>query len=176
MLVLSIDPGLVNIGVCLMDTNEKQILYADKVHICTRMKDLMTESEIIPRVYECFFTGKIGKMLDLADIVLIEQQMKRKFLLIQYTIGAICFEKHKAYEFVSPKRIKTFFHSGKQSRKQNGKNVKGKFNNHAENKKTAVAIATYYYPQFMLRVNSKKRDDVADAILQARWYAMRKNS
>lgn len=170
MLVFSIDPGLVNIGVCFMDTSENKILYADKVQMCNRMKDLKSEAEIIPRVYKLFFTGKIGQMVDAADVVLIEQQMKRKFLLIQYTLGSFCFEKHKSYEFVSPKCIKTHFNSGKVSRKKAGKSVRGKKNNHAANKKAAVEIATHLFPQFMLRVNSKKRDDVADAMLQAKWY------
>lgn len=171
MLIFSIDPGIVNIGACLFDSVTGEIVWADKVQLCARMKDMKTEAEIIPRVYKIFFTEKIYSMIQSAGIVLIEQQMKKKFFLIQYVLGAICFEKNIEYKFVSPRSIKTHFKSGKTSRKKTGTSVRGAKNNHAANKKTAIALATHLFPKFMLRVNVKKRDDVADAILQAKWYA-----
>ena len=171
MLVFSIDPGLVNLGVCFYDAVDNNVLYADKVQLTAKMKDLKTESEIIPRVYKVFFTGKLWDMIKDADIVLIEQQMKKKFFLVQYVLGAICFEKHIAYEFISPRSIKSHFQSGKVSRKGTSAAVRGKKSNHAANKKQAVALALELFPKFMGRVTSKKRDDVADALLQAKWYA-----
>jgi len=169
-MILSIDPGIVNIGACLFDTDNDEVLWADKVQLCVRMKDMKTEAEIIPRVYKIFFTDKIFQMMKNVDIVLIEQQMKKKFFLVQYVIGAICFEKGIDYKFVSPRSIKTHFQSGKTSRQKSGTSVRGAKNNHAANKKTAIALATQLFPRFMLKVHVKKRDDVADAILQAKWY------
>jgi len=170
MLIFSIDPGIVNIGACLFDTSDNKVIWADKVQLCAKMKDMKTESEIIPRVYKVFFTDKIFEMIQAADIVLIEQQMKKKFFLIQYVLGAICFEKGIDYKFASPRSVKTYFKSGKTSRKKTGTSVRGSNSNHAANKKTAIELATKLFPSFMLRVNVKKRDDVADAILQAKWY------
>lgn len=170
MRIFSIDPGIVNIGACFFDTTDNEVLWADKVQLCARMKDMKTEAEIIPRVYKVFFTDKIFNMIKSSDVVLIEQQMKKKFFLIQYVIGAICFEKGIDYKFISPRSIKTHFQSGKTSRRKSGTSVRGAKNNHAANKKAAIELATKLFPKFMLRVHVKKRDDVADAILQAKWY------
>lgn len=170
MLIFSIDPGLVNVGACLYDSTESKIVWADKVQLTPRMKDLKTEAEIIPRVYKLFFMGELWEMIKSADVVLIEQQMKKKFLLIQYVIGALCFERNIDYKFVSPRSVKVHFKSGKASRKKEGKSVRGAKNNHAANKKAAIKLATALFPEFMLRVTATKRDDIADAVLQAKWF------
>jgi hypothetical protein len=175
MYVFSIDPGLVNIGVCFYDTTEQRIIFADKVQMVTRMKDLKTESEIIPRVYKLFFTGKMWEMIRTSSVVLIEQQMKKKFSLIQYVLGAICFEKEINYKFVSPRAVKTHFGSGKTARAGTRAAVRGNKNNYSANKKAAVALATTMFKPFMAKLSVTKRDDVADALLQAKYFADKEN-
>jgi len=170
-LVFSIDPGLVNVGVCLYNATQDTIVYANKVQLTPSMKEMKTEAEIIPRVYKLFFQGPLKEMIDKASIVLVEKQMKRKFYLVQYVIGAVCFHEAKEYRFVCPRSVKTHFKSGKLSRKISGTSVKGSKKNHTENKKTAVELATKLFPAFMQKVTAAKRDDVADAVLQAKWYA-----
>jgi hypothetical protein len=169
-LIFSIDPGVVNIGVCWFNATKNKILFADKVQIAPRMKDVKNESEIIPRIYKLFFIGKIYEMIKVSNVVLIEQQMKRKFLLFQYSLGAILFEKNIDYVFQSPRSIKTQYSIGKTARKKAGKSVKGVKNNHAANKKAGIDLISKLYPKFMNKVNLKKRDDIADAVLQARYY------
>ena len=169
-LIFSIDPGLVNIGACWFNATTNEIIWADKLQIVPQMKHLKNESQIIPRIYKLFFTGKIYEMIKESNVVLIEQQMKRKFLLFQYTLGAILFEKSIDYIFQSPRSIKSQFSIGKTARKKAGKSVKGSKNNHAVNKKAGIDLVSKLYPKFMSKVSLKKRDDVADAILQARFY------
>lgn len=177
MLIFSIDVGITNIGVCLYDTDEnKKIVFADKVSIAGSLKEFKKSGEhsIIPRVCKLlFFEGKISDMVDAADVVIIEQQMKRDMLLIQYTIGTFCFERNKKYEFINPRSVKTYFGCGKLSRKGTSKSVKGKKNNHAQNKKEFIALASKLFPSFMSKIPHKKKDDVSDAILQAVYYSHR---
>jgi len=167
MLIVSIDPGIVNIGFAVFDSLTKEIVFADKIRLVTQMKMLKKESELIPRIYQLFFTGKIGSYLNSCDLVLIEQQMLKKFILVQYILGTLCFEKNINYQFFSPRIVKTYFASGKTARKDRGKSVRGVRNNYKANKKTAIEIASHLFPAFMKRVCKDKQDDVADAILQA---------
>lgn len=172
MYIFSIDPGIVNLGVCFFNGSTNEVIYADRVQLAPRMKDMKCESEIIPRVYKVFFTGKLWEMIKASDIVLVEQQMKKKFFLVQYTIGAILMEKCIDYKFISPRTVKTHFGSGKTARKKStGKTVRGAKVNHALNKKAAIIIATDLFPRIMGPLPQKKRDDVADAILQAKCWA-----
>jgi hypothetical protein len=170
--VLSIDVGIVNVGVALMNAKTGQIAFADRLSLAPALRAMSKESEITPRVFKLFFDEKSPhrRLVDMARIVLIEQQMTSKQKLIQYTIGAYCLMLNKAYRYVGPKSIKAFYNTGKFSRKKAGKSVRGRKENHAANKKAAIALAKQKWPSVMARVDSKKQDDVADALLQASWF------
>lgn len=184
MLIYSIDPGLVNIGVTLFDTSKKTkpIVFADKVQLVKRMKDLKSEDEMITRCYALFFdtqNSEHARRLQSADVVLIEQQMKRKYLIFQAILGSLCFAHNKKHVIVRPIQVKKMFGTGSASRntttsrKRKGAAAKvvTKKTSHAANKKAAVEHATALFPAHMRNISATKRDDVADSLLQALWYA-----
>lgn len=171
--IFSIDPGIVNIGAACYNGKTKEILFANKLTLAPSLKAMENEAEIIPRVYKLFFddvNSPYKKMIDNSKIVLIENQMKRKMLLIQHVIGAICFEKNIKYEFVAPQCIKTHFGTGSRTRAKSGVILKGKKTNHKANKKMGIAKANELFPEYMKNVSITKQDDIADALLQALWY------
>lgn len=171
--IFSIDPGIVNVGVVCLNYKTDRIHFANKLTIAPSLKSLTNEAEIIPRVYKLFFdpVSPYRTMINESRVVLIEIQMKRKFLLIQNIIGAFCFAFNLDYEFVSPKSIKGYFGTGKYSRLKKGIRVK---DNHKANKVEAVLKAMELFPTHMSKIQISKRDDVADALLQAYWYGKTK--
>jgi hypothetical protein len=170
--IFSIDPGIVNIGAACYNGKTKDILFANKLTLAPSMKAMANEAEIIPRVFKLFFdnASPYKKMIDNSKIVLIENQMKRKMLLIQHVIGAICFANNINYQFVAPQSIKVHFDTGKKSRAKQGIKLKGNKTNHKANKKMGIAKAIELFPAYMKKVSVTKQDDIADALLQAVWY------
>lgn len=171
--IFSIDPGIVNVGVTFYDYAKGEVLFSDKLTLCPSLKALKSEEELIPRIYKLFFDDKNSpykKMINSAKIVLIENQMKRKMLLIQHVIGAICFCNNIDYKMVAPQSIKAHFDTGSYARKKTGNEVKGKKNNHGANKKMAIAKAAELHPQLIENCDKTKQDDIADSLLQAIWY------
>lgn len=171
--IFSIDPGIVNMGAACYNGVTSDILFADKLTLAPSLKSLDNEAEIIPRVYKLFFddiNSPYKKMIDNSKIVLIENQMRRKMIIIQHVIGAICFEKNIKYEFVAPQCIKTYFNTGKKARANKGVVIKGKKKNHGANKKMGISKAEELFPKYMAKLSVSKQDDVADALLQALWY------
>lgn len=174
--IFSIDVGIVNMGVALLNGVTKEIIFADKVSLASRLKEIKSDSELLPRIKTCFFKegSKMNKMVQESDVVLIECQMKRKMIIIQHIIATICSERGKMFYFVNPSCIKRHFGTGFHARRQKGVVVKGKKTNHKLNKKSAITMASSLYPTFMKSLTVSKRDDVADALLQARWFAEKK--
>ena len=153
MLVASIDIGVVNLGFALLNNNV--IVFADKIqlHPKGRGKGKLKEYEIIEKVNKLFFQSEYTKYINMADIVLIENQMSRINLLIQYTIGTFLHEKKKNYRFIRPHDVKSQFNISTKS--------------HSGNKRAAVKYASSIYPQFFKTLAADKQDDVDDAVLQA---------
>ena len=169
--VFSIDPGIVNLGVCCYDKHSKKIEYANCERLADKIKNI-SEHEVLRLVHQRFFGScHISKMLAGSSMVLIEIQMKRKFLLVQHAIGAYCIERGYAHKFVSPRSVKVHFDIGKSARDRSGAGVRGKSNNYAANKKQDILVAESLHPSFMRSLPQGKKDDVADAILQARYFA-----
>lgn len=172
-LVFSIDPGIVNVGVTFYDYGKGEVLFADKLTLAPSLKAMKNEEEIIPRVFKLFFddaNSPYKKMINSSRIVLIENQMKRKMLLIQHVIGALCFAGNLDYKMVAPQSVKAHFDTGSYARQKVGVVVKGKKNNHAANKKMAIEKAKELHPQLLERCGKLKQDDIADSLLQAIWY------
>jgi hypothetical protein len=172
MLILSVDVGIVNIGIVCFDTTEKKIVLADKFSLAPRLKALKSEDELVPRVYKLFLdaSSKLSKYFKLSDLVLIEQQMKRKMLLIQNILATFCFSMNKDYLFVNPRCVKKYFDIGSFKRKKMGKPVKGAKNNHRANKLMAIKKVNEMLPGFLQRFKTSKHDDISDALLQVLWY------
>ena len=173
--IFSIDPGIVNVGAACYNGKTGEILFAGKLTLAPSLKVMENEAEIIPRVYKLFFDNNspYRKMINHSKIVLIENQMKRKILLVQHVIGALCFANNINYEFVAPQSIKAHFNTGSRARAQNGVVLKGKKTNHAANKKMGIAKAKELFPEYMKKVSVAKQDDIADALLQAVWFSQK---
>lgn len=172
--IFSIDPGIVNVGVACYNGKTGDILFANKLTLAPSLRVMENEAEIIPRVYKLFFddaNSPYKKMIDNSRIVLIENQMKRKMLLIQHVIGALCFANNINYEFVAPQSIKAHFKTGARSRAEKGIVLKGNKTNHKANKALGIEKARALFPEYMSKVSVSKQDDIADALLQAVWYS-----
>lgn len=168
--VLSVDPGIVNVGVALVNAKTGAVGFVNRLTLAPSMKAMAKESEITPRVFKLFLQ-EYRPLLDRAAIVLIEQQMKTKMKLIQYTLGALCMAINKPYRYIGPKSIKAFYNTGKFSRKGTGDAVRGNKSNHAANKKAAIKLAFSKWPAIMAKIDKNKQDDAADALLQASWFS-----
>lgn len=167
--ILSVDPGIVNVGCALVNAKTGAVGFVNRLTLAPSLKAMSKESEITPRVFKLFLQ-EYRSLVDRAAIVLIEQQMKTKMKLIQYSLGAFCMAINKPYRYVGPKSIKAFYNTGKFSRKGTGEAVRGKKNNHAANKKAAIRLALQKWPAVMAKIDKKKQDDAADALLQAAWF------
>ena len=171
--IFSIDPGIVNVGVSCYDYVSNQVIFSGKLTLAPSLKSMGTEDEIVPRVFKLFFDDKNSpykKMINSSKIVLSENQMKRKMLLIQHSIAAFCFAGNIDYKMVNPRTIKSHFDIGSFARKKSGKTVKGNKNNHAANKKMAILKIIEIFPNIFNNVSVTKQDDMADSLLQAIWY------
>lgn len=172
-MIFSIDPGIVNVGVALYDYASKKVVFSGKLTLAPSLKAMASEAEIVPRVFKLFFDDKNSpykKMINNAKIVLIENQMKRKMLLVQHSIASFCFAGNMEYKMVDPRSIKSHFDIGSYARKKAGTTVKGNKNNHGANKKMAIAKIKEICPGIFTNVSVTKQDDMADALLQAIWH------
>ena len=172
-LVFSIDPGIVNIGACCYDYATGEVLFAERLTLAPSLKALKSDSEITPRVFKLFFddtNSPYKKMINSSCMVLIENQMKARMKIIQHVIGSLCFAANIEYKMVAPQSIKAHFNTGSYARKKAGTTVKGKKNNHRENKKMGIAKAEQLHPKLFAKCSQAKKDDIADALLQAVWY------
>ncbi len=172
MIVLSIDPGLVNVGVCVFDTNKNKILFADKLHIASSLKEHKKSGEtaLVSRVNDTFFSKKslIKEHLKDIEVCLIETQMKTLYKMISQVISAFCFSKKITVFHVSPRSVKRHF--------KTSSGLKTSSKAHGKNKKLAIKKAELLFPKFMSKIkNTKKKDDISDALLQAKYFAENRN-
>ena len=138
MLVLAIDVGIVNLGVAVLETTTGKFEHVGKVSLFPRLKALKKESELLHRIHELAldpFDPGLGKWASKASVVLIEQQMRRKMLIIQYILGSVFKMMNKEVKFIAPQRVKNVFGL---SRGQ-----------HSANKRAAIDFIQGRYPQIM---------------------------
>lgn len=156
MYVAAIDVGITNVGFALLKNTK--IVYADKLQLYHRGKGKgkLKEAEVIERVNHLFFSVKLKKYIDMAEIVLIENQMTRLNLIIQHVIGALMYKYGKPIKFVRPHDVKRQFDISTLS--------------HKTNKRAAIVCASKLYPVFFDLLDESKQDDVADSVLMARYY------
>jgi len=147
-MILSIDVGTRNLGWCTWD--EKCVDFG--IIDLMALKKGTDYAAKVKRLHESGF-------FDNADTILCEIQMRSCMKTIATAIR--CLEWDKTVR-VAPQRIKRHFAS-----------ATGK---HRSNKKAAVAIAQRYLSGALLDkfMKLKKKDDIADAILQCVWYTSQK--
>ena len=159
MIILAVDPGTVNIGMACYDTDTNEFIDNRRTQICTKQREIKSEYELTSRIYQHILTpGSLTRNLfDVADIVLIEIQMKRKFIIFQHVLATFCFSHQKAYRFVAPQSIKYHFNLSRKS--------------HKANKLAAIEYTTKRFATIMTKFTKAKRDDIADALLMCIYWS-----
>ena len=156
MIVVAIDPGLRNLGWSLYDTKKEIFLNFGRYDLYEGQPKVMhTKYAQLVKT----FVDASKSVFDMADAVCIEIQMTAKFKVIATAFQ--CFFWEKAH-LVSPKSVRHHFQIST--------------GNYAKNKKASIAIIpTLSIPaankKFFETFDKKKRDDVADAMLIALYWA-----
>lgn len=156
MLILSIDPGLKNLGWALYDTTNQSFKSFGRYNLVKdQPKDKKTKYSYLVKS----FIDASKDVFEAADVIAIEIQMVAKFKVIATAFQ--CFFWEKAV-LVSPRSVRCYF--------------KISMGNYSKNKKASVNII----PSLDIPASNKerfkqfdkqKRDDVADAILIALYWA-----
>lgn len=152
MIVAGIDVGLVNLGFCVANT-ETGSMFIEKMSLLetkSGKKYKYKEGDI--EYYISNFINDRKNLFDSIDLLVIECQMQRKFLIIQHSIKAMLYDKMYVY-FLSPLKLKNFFGTSNS--------------NYAKNKDAAVAkCKSILNPSQLNQFNKyKKQDDIADSVL-----------
>lgn len=157
--LLSIDPGISNLGITLFDPDKNSIIHATKLSIVERVKLLKSEREYVDRLHKIFTDPEFKSLfLKNTKIVLIEVQMRRAMIIVQHVIATIVTCLGLPFEFISPISVKNWFR-GKKTTKRMG---------HKHNKKEAIRVFEKLFPGYT--ISSQKKDDIADSVLQAAYY------
>lgn len=159
-MILGIDPGLTNIGICLLDYTSNEIIVANKLSLCNRVSEIKSEFEIIDRVYNLVHSNDFKETyLKKATLILIEVQMRRKMVVVQTAFASILKTMGYTVEFIAPILVKNWFR-GKKTIKRMG---------HKHNKLEAIKVFKSIFPDFI--IESSKLDDVCDATLLCLYYS-----
>ena len=159
MIIVAIDPGLKNLGWAVFNTTANRFVSFGRYDLTKdQPKKLKTKYVELVRA----FVDASKDVFEMADLVLIEIQMVAKFKVIATAFQ--CFFWGKS-EMVSPRSVRCHF--------------KISTGNYAKNKKASVAIIptlpiSAQNKRWFQSFEKKKRDDVADAMLIALYWAQKK--
>ena len=144
MLVLSVDIGIRNFAYTVYCTVESKFQLFRVIDL-GKVKDYVAEMrELSSRA-----------PFVMADVVLIERQMRSCMKTMAVSLRAFNYEKTV---MVAPQSIKRYFKTAMKK--------------HSKNKKAGIEVARRYLSAQMLDLFEKlrKKDDIADCILQTIWY------
>lgn len=144
MLVLSVDIGIRNFAFTVYCTIESKFL-------AFRVLDLGNVKDYVAKMRELSSTEPFL----MADVVLVERQMRSCMKTMAVSLRAFNFEKTV---MVAPQSIKRHFKTAMKK--------------HSKNKKAGIEVARRYLNAVMLErfEKLKKKDDIADCVLQTIWY------
>ena len=160
MLVGSLDIGIKNIGFAVWDTNKKVISYLEvidllKIRGCKKRLPFGDQSVV-------FLVKRLiqdrADIFQSLDAIGIEKQMTRKMVLIQFAFECVLDDICVVLQ-ISPRAVKTMFNTS--------------CGQHKKNKQAAILkLYSMLDANGIEKVNEyRKKDDVADAILQAIYTA-----
>ena len=144
MHILSVDIGIRNFAFTVYCTVEERF-------ILFRLLDLGKVKDYVARMRELSST----EPFQLADVLLIERQMRSCMKTMAVSLRAFNYEKTT---MVAPQSIKRHFKTAMKK--------------HSKNKKAGIEVARRYLGAQNLKEFEKltKKDDIADCILQTIWY------
>ena len=113
VVIISIDPGYVNLGFCVLDTSSGK-MFAERASLLETKngKRYKFEENIVVHLCAEFINDR-SQFFEIADIITIEQQMVRKFLIIQYCLMSLLFVR-KPVMAVSPRSVRAYFDISKK--------------------------------------------------------------
>lgn len=144
MFILSVDIGIRNFATTMYCT-------VDSKFTMFKVFDLRGVKDYVAKMRELSSSGPFT----MADIVLIERQMRSCMKTMAVSLRAFNYEKTI---MVAPQSIKRYF--------------KTSMKNHTKNKKAGIETAVKYLKGDTLHTfqKLKKKDDIADCILQTIWF------
>lgn len=156
MIVVAIDPGIRNLGWSVYDTSAEKFLNFGRYDLVQgHPKKMHTKYAELVRA----FVDASSAVFEMADVVCIEMQMTAKFKVIATAFQCFFWEKS---HLVSPRSVRCHFGIST--------------GDYAKNKKASIdLIPTLSIPaqnqQLFQTFDRSKRDDVADAMLLALYWA-----
>jgi len=154
MRIVSIDPGTVNCGYAVWE-NGKYIKFGSHNLLAMVDKKKQTDYPYIARV----FADKT-KLFQGADIILIENQMQARMKLIACSLRCFFWDVSVP---ISPLAVRKYFKISNGNYKKNKK----------DSKEFVHKILTKEQGKQVLK--SKKKDDLADAVIQLQYYIEKNN-
>ena len=144
MRVLSVDIGIRNFAFTVYCTIESKFLMF-------RLVDLGKVKDYVAKMRELSSTEPFAT----ADVILVERQMRACMKTMAVSLRAFNYEKTV---MVAPQSIKRHFKTAMKK--------------HSKNKKAGIEVARKYLRAHKLQEfeTLKKKDDIADCILQTIWY------
>jgi hypothetical protein len=149
MRVVSIDVGLRNFGYAIINNG----ILIDFDSIC--IWDLVPKKKRTDYPYIARVLVDNTNIFKGADVVLIERQMQSRMKMIACALRCFFWEKSK---MIAPLSVRKYF--------------KISTGVYKENKKASKIFVTRFldHPQTEKYMSSKKKDDMADAIIQGMYY------
>lgn len=144
MHILSVDIGIRNFAFTVYCTVEERF-------VLFRLLDLGKVKDYVAKMRELSST----EPFQMADVLLIERQMRSCMKTMAVSLRAFNYEKTT---MVAPQSIKRHFKTAMKK--------------HSKNKKAGIEVARRYLGARKLKEfeKLKKKDDIADCILQTIWY------
>ncbi len=153
MIIFAVDPGVKNMGYACYDTERNGFITFGKFDMQTGVKSKeKTKYALLTKR----FCDEMSDYLNKADVVLIEAQMQAKMKMIQTAMQ--CFYWDKSH-VIGPLAVRKFFGIS--------------MSNYAKNKRTSVELSVkliHTLNEKKLMASFAKKDDVADAIILARYW------
>lgn len=153
MIIFAVDPGVKNMGYACYDTDRRAFITFGKYDMQTGVKSReKTKYALLTKR----FCDEMKDYLKKADVVLIEAQMQAKMKMIQTAMQCFYWEKSHV---IGPLAVRKFFGIS--------------MSNYAKNKRTSVELSVkliHTLNEKKLMRSFDKKDDVADAIILARYW------
>lgn len=156
MLVIALDVGIRNLGMCVYDYDKQVIIFWQNVPL---IKNNSYFRPILTVRYVREFVERYKTMFDQAAMVLVEHQMRLNMRIIEAILQTLFYDKCTVLQ---PRVVKMHYDLCKL--------------NYQKNKKAVIEWAQKYvddYPQMFLahiKFDGKKRDDMADSLLMIDYF------
>lgn len=153
-MIAAIDVGWRNLAVCFMSI-ESGSFYAKRIDIVKSYNNGKFEERLIVE-YINNMISENEESFSKCTLVAVEQQMKRKCLIIQHVLKTFFLSRKQACTFISPRSVRSYF--------------KISTGNYSHNKELSIKKVRQLLPSSVFKNQvqiHKKQDDIADAILIA---------